>query len=51
VILEGELPSPIEPPSGCVFRTRCPIATNYCIKRKPILEPRGNGARVACHHV
>lgn len=51
LILKGELPSPTEPPSGCVFRTRCPIATNYCIKREPILTPRGNGARVACHHV
>ena len=51
VILEGELPSPIDPPSGCVFRTRCPIATNYCIKREPVLAPRENGARVACHHV
>ena len=51
IILKGELPSPTDPPSGCVFRTRCPIATNYCIKREPVLTSRDNGARVACHHV
>ena len=46
-LLEGELPSPINPPSGCVFRTRCPIADSECAQTKPILE----GAldhRVAC---
>ena len=46
-LLEGELPSPINPPSGCVFRTRCPLADSECAQTKPILE----GAldhRVAC---
>ena len=46
-LLEGELPSPINPPSGCVFRTRCPIADSECAQTRPILE----GAldhRVAC---
>lgn len=38
VILEGELPSPINPPSGCVFRTRCPKATERCAQEKPELK-------------
>lgn len=37
-MLEGELPSPINPPSGCVFRTRCPIATDQCSIEKPQLK-------------
>ena len=47
-ILEGELPSPMNPPSGCVFRTRCPIATEACaMERPPVLEPVA-GHKVAC---
>ncbi|MCL2656341.1 MAG: ATP-binding cassette domain-containing protein [Betaproteobacteria bacterium] len=49
-ILEGELPSPISPPSGCVFRTRCPIAEARCAALAPALEAHGANAghMVAC---
>jgi oligopeptide/dipeptide ABC transporter ATP-binding protein len=47
--LEGELPSPIDPPSGCVFHTRCPKVIPVCISTRPSLEDAGNGRQVACH--
>ena len=47
IVLEGELPSPINPPSGCVFRTRCPKATERCAKEKPTFKNVGN-RQVAC---
>lgn len=47
IVLEGELPSPINPPSGCVFRTRCPNATEKCAKAKPPTVKVGNRL-VAC---
>ncbi len=48
--LEGELPSPIAPPSGCRFRTRCDRATEECTEREPVLQLLDDGHYVACHH-
>ena len=50
IILTGEVPSPTDPPSGCVFRTRCPLATEICSEQLPDWRTLDNGARVACHH-
>ncbi|MBL8645246.1 MAG: ATP-binding cassette domain-containing protein, partial [Rhodospirillaceae bacterium] len=50
IVLSGDLPSPMNPPSGCVFRTRCPKATPKCIKDVPAVEITGPGHSVACHH-
>jgi peptide/nickel transport system ATP-binding protein len=48
--LSGELPSPMLPPSGCRFRTRCPRADERCVVEEPALLPVGDGHHVACHH-
>ena len=49
IVLTGDLPSPINPPSGCVFRTRCPYADDSCAKSKPMLETLADSRQVACH--
>ena len=49
LILEGDIPSPINPPSGCSFHTRCPYATEQCKHEIPVLKDYGNGHCAACH--
>jgi len=51
VILSGELPSPLSPPSGCVFHTRCPYANERCAIEIPILLDLDGNRQVACHGV
>jgi oligopeptide/dipeptide ABC transporter ATP-binding protein len=48
--LKGDVPSPLAPPSGCRFHTRCPHATAICGTEKPLLSAAGEDRQVACHH-
>jgi oligopeptide/dipeptide ABC transporter ATP-binding protein len=47
-VLSGELPSPLDPPPGCTFNPRCPLAFDRCIRERPQLLPDA-GRHVACH--
>ncbi len=49
IILSGDVPSPINPPDGCRFHTRCPFVVDRCIKEEPLLESVGTGHQAACH--
>lgn len=50
-ILEGELPSQTEPPPGCAFATRCPMADEFCTRQAPPVRRLASGSTVACHYV
>ncbi|MBT5263819.1 MAG: ATP-binding cassette domain-containing protein [Rhodospirillaceae bacterium] len=51
IVLQGDLPSPANPPQGCNFCTRCPIATDICWSEDPDWREIGPGRQLACHHV
>ncbi len=51
IVLQGDVPSPINPPSGCTFHTRCPFAFDRCKVETPLLKPAADGRQVACHLV
>ena len=50
IVLTGDVPSPIDKPSGCPFHPRCGYATDVCRTERPVLTDAGDGRQVACHH-
>jgi oligopeptide transport system ATP-binding protein len=50
IVLEGDIPSPANPPAACRFHTRCPYATEICSQEEPALVHYGNDHWAACHH-
>jgi oligopeptide/dipeptide ABC transporter ATP-binding protein len=50
VRLTGDLPSPTNPPAGCAFHTRCPLATDLCKEKRPVWRAVEDGHFIACHH-
>ncbi|MNO72405.1 Oligopeptide transport ATP-binding protein OppF [compost metagenome] len=51
IVLQGDIPSPANPPSGCKFHTRCPIASDICKQQNPEYRKVSNEHYVACHFV
>jgi oligopeptide/dipeptide ABC transporter ATP-binding protein len=49
-VLQGELPSPLDPPKGCSFHARCPMAQERCRQERPMLRKLSGGGMVACHY-
>ena len=49
IVLSGDVPTPVNPPSGCRFHPRCPMAQDRCRTERPVLSPPDGGRRVACH--
>jgi len=50
-VLQGDVPSPLNPPSGCKFHPRCPFAAAVCREEPPVLRPLPDGRHVACHRI
>lgn len=51
IVLKGDIPSPANPPSGCKFHTRCPLASDLCKQQIPEYRNMGDDHYVACHYV